>query len=319
MRRRGDICQARAATPARGHGCTRGVPIDLHLAPRPAHNVLAHSTPEEPEQRAFHPPRVGSGQIHRSDQRLGLSGQPLVARQRPRTPFRRPTVFLNDPRTRHAHPLGPECPRQLPLSAGGRLAAITSAGCIPGDAAWSLAFERLDPPPRTVFSIAIDGRRLRTARHDLRYQADRNRSRFHQCPGRSDRRTGIRPHRCRVACSHHRQCAATASGRANSRCACSGRRSVRPCRHTAGPTKAHSGHRAQHQTRSPASPRLGGRQPNSPTRPRPPTSKARQADRRQPIPGFTSPGAPGPRAFPAPANIRHRWCNPPPWRRRPQD
>ena len=143
------------------------------------------------------------------------------------------------------------------LSAGGRLAAITSAGCIPGDAAWSLAFERLDPPPRTVFSIAIDGRRLRTARHDLRYQADRNRSRFHQCPGRSDRRTGIRPHRCRVACSHHRQCAATASGRANSRCACSGRRSVRPCRHTAGPTKAHSGHRAQHQTRSPASPRLG--------------------------------------------------------------
>ena len=58
---------------------------------------------------------VGSGQIHRSDQRLGLSGQPLVARQRPRTPFRRPTVFLNDPRTRHAHPLGPECPRQLPL------------------------------------------------------------------------------------------------------------------------------------------------------------------------------------------------------------
>ena len=68
------------------------IPIDLHLAPRPAHNVLAHSTPEEPEQRAFHPPRVGSGQIHRSDQRLGLSGQQLVARQRPRTPFRRPTV-----------------------------------------------------------------------------------------------------------------------------------------------------------------------------------------------------------------------------------
>ena len=44
------------------------------------------------------------------------------------------------------------------LPAGGRLVAITSAGCIPGDAAWSRAFERLDPPPRTVFSIAIDGR-----------------------------------------------------------------------------------------------------------------------------------------------------------------
>ena len=44
------------------------------------------------------------------------------------------------------------------LPAGGRLVAITSAGCIPGDAAWSRAFERLDPPPRTVFSTAIDGR-----------------------------------------------------------------------------------------------------------------------------------------------------------------
>ena len=44
------------------------------------------------------------------------------------------------------------------LPAGGRLVAITSAGCIPGDAAWSRAFERLDPPPRTAFSIAIDGR-----------------------------------------------------------------------------------------------------------------------------------------------------------------
>ena len=43
------------------------------------------------------------------------------------------------------------------LPAGGRLVAITSAGCIPGDAAWSRTFERLDPPPRTVFSIAIDG------------------------------------------------------------------------------------------------------------------------------------------------------------------
>ena len=44
------------------------------------------------------------------------------------------------------------------LPAGGRLVAITSAGCIPGDVAWSRAFERLDPPPRTLFSIAIDGR-----------------------------------------------------------------------------------------------------------------------------------------------------------------
>ena len=42
------------------------------------------------------------------------------------------------------------------LPAGGRLAAITSANCIPGDNAWAHAFERLDA--RVVFSTAIDGR-----------------------------------------------------------------------------------------------------------------------------------------------------------------
>ena len=44
------------------------------------------------------------------------------------------------------------------LDPGGRLVAITSAGCVPGDTAWSRAFERLTPPPRTVFSIAVNGR-----------------------------------------------------------------------------------------------------------------------------------------------------------------
>ncbi len=42
------------------------------------------------------------------------------------------------------------------LPPGGRLAAITSRNCVPGDAAWTDAFRRLDPPP--VFSVAIDGR-----------------------------------------------------------------------------------------------------------------------------------------------------------------
>ena len=44
------------------------------------------------------------------------------------------------------------------LPPGGRLAAITSRNCVPGDAAWTDAFRRLDPPARVVFSIAIDGR-----------------------------------------------------------------------------------------------------------------------------------------------------------------
>ena len=42
------------------------------------------------------------------------------------------------------------------LPVGGRLAAITSANCMPGDAAWADAFERLDAC--VVFSTVIDGR-----------------------------------------------------------------------------------------------------------------------------------------------------------------
>ena len=158
-------------------------------------------------------------------------------------PGLRPTVVLMNPpfsaspgvqRIRHDADLRHLRSAFSMLPAGGRLVAITSAGCIPGDAAWSRAFERLDPPPRTVFSIAIDGRAYarRGTTFDTRLTViDRDRTH----PVRSDRRAGIRPHRCRVACSYRRQCAAAAGGRANSRCPCSGRRSVRPCRRTAGP------------------------------------------------------------------------------------
>ena len=82
-------------------------------------------------------------------------------------PGLRPTVVLMNPpfsaspgvqRTRHDADLRHLRSAFSMLPAGGRLVAITSASCIPGDAAWSRTFERLDPPPRTVFSIAIDGR-----------------------------------------------------------------------------------------------------------------------------------------------------------------
>ena len=82
-------------------------------------------------------------------------------------PGLRPTVVLMNPpfsaspgvqRIRHDADLRHLQSAFSMLPAGGRLVAITSAGCIPSDAAWSRAFERLDPPPRTVFSIAIDGR-----------------------------------------------------------------------------------------------------------------------------------------------------------------
>ena len=44
------------------------------------------------------------------------------------------------------------------LPPGGRLAAVTSANCVPGDSDWTTAFGQLDPPARVVFTMAVDGR-----------------------------------------------------------------------------------------------------------------------------------------------------------------
>ena len=44
------------------------------------------------------------------------------------------------------------------LPPGGRLAAITSARCVPGDAAWRDAFDSVEGGARIVFTMAIDGR-----------------------------------------------------------------------------------------------------------------------------------------------------------------
>ncbi|MCY4384073.1 MAG: strawberry notch family protein [Nitrospinae bacterium] len=40
----------------------------------------------------------------------------------------------------------------------GRLVAVTSAGCVPGDADWEAAFSSIEAPARVVFTTAIDGR-----------------------------------------------------------------------------------------------------------------------------------------------------------------
>ena len=44
------------------------------------------------------------------------------------------------------------------LAPGGRLVAITSAGCVPGDAAWNTVFSPIEAPARVVFTLAIEGR-----------------------------------------------------------------------------------------------------------------------------------------------------------------
>ena len=80
-------------------------------------------------------------------------------------PAVRPTVVLMNPpfsatpgidRIRHDADLRHIRSAFSMLSPGGRLAAITSAHCVPGDAAWRDAFA--DRAVRTVFTMAIDGR-----------------------------------------------------------------------------------------------------------------------------------------------------------------
>ena len=77
----------------------------------------------------------------------------------------RPTVVLMNPpfsvspgveRIRHDADLRHLRSAFLMLAPGGRLAAITSRNCLPGDADWRRAFARLDA--RVVCSVGIDGR-----------------------------------------------------------------------------------------------------------------------------------------------------------------
>ena len=56
---------------------------------------------------------------------------------------------------RHARAAGVELPAPAP---GGRLVAVTSAGCMPGDAAWNTVFSPIEAPARVVFTMVIEGR-----------------------------------------------------------------------------------------------------------------------------------------------------------------
>ena len=79
----------------------------------------------------------------------------------------RPTVVLMNPpfsatpgvdRIRHHADLRHVRSAFSMLPPGGRLVTITSEYCVPGDDAWTGAFARHEPPPRSVFTMAIDGR-----------------------------------------------------------------------------------------------------------------------------------------------------------------
>ena len=85
-------------------------------------------------------------------------------------PHLRPSVVLMNPpfsvtpgvsRSRHGADLRHIHSAFSMLPAGGRLAAITSANCVPGDADWNAAFAPLAAETRVVFTMAVDGRAYR--------------------------------------------------------------------------------------------------------------------------------------------------------------
>ena len=82
-------------------------------------------------------------------------------------PELRPTVVLMNPpfsaspgvdRIRHDADLRHIRSAFSMLPPGGRLVAISSSHCVPGDAAWQDAFASLDPPAHVAFTAPIDGR-----------------------------------------------------------------------------------------------------------------------------------------------------------------
>ena len=86
---------------------------------------------------------------------------------RDRLPELRPTVVLMNPpfsaspgveRIRHHVDLHHIRSAFSMLPPGGRLVAISSSHCVPGDAAWEDAFASLDPPAHVAFTAPIDGR-----------------------------------------------------------------------------------------------------------------------------------------------------------------
>ena len=80
-----------------------GLPVGLHLAPGPAHGVLANRPAEQRCQGAPDPSRVGASQIGAGDQPFGLHRQALVGRQRLAAPLRWLAIAVGHPCPRNRH------------------------------------------------------------------------------------------------------------------------------------------------------------------------------------------------------------------------
>ena len=200
------------------------------------------------------------------------------------------------------------------LPPGGRLAAITSAHCVPGDAAWRDAFDSVEGGARTVFTMAIDGRAY--ARRGTGFDTRLTVIERSSAPGiaidreakaadagalldaviaRVEPRLPIGPHPVRSV-------------------------PAGPARDLFGKPVAAAGHEAPH--RAPIPPphpqpsMTGDPSPSSPSRPAFRTLPPPQAIRLpRPMPAPTIRGGRARCGCRARSSIRRRWCSPPPWRR----
>ena len=232
-------------------------------------------------------------------------------------PAVRPTVVLMNPpfsetpgidRIRHDADLRHIRSAFSMLPPGGRLAAITSAHCVPGDTAWRDAFASMGGAARTVFTMAIDGRAYarRGTGFDTRLPSSS------AAPSPASRSTARPAPRRRLSCSMP---------------------SSPGCRRASPSSPSPSG---QHQPPSPAAtssamrsrpPRRRGSRPPSRRRRSPitgvpwPSLPSRPAGRTPamlpppvpPMPAPTIRGGQGWCGSPAPSSIRPRSCSPPPW------
>ena len=93
------------------------IPIALHLAPGPAHGILADRAAKQGTERTAHPARVGASQIGARNQRVGGQRAALISPQRLALPLRRLALRGVQPSTRHRNLNRAERPGQRPRPA----------------------------------------------------------------------------------------------------------------------------------------------------------------------------------------------------------
>jgi putative transposase len=105
--------------------------VTLHLAPHPAHRVLANRATKQGSERTAHATRVGAGEIGARDQCIGGQRAPLISPQRLALPLSRFAVQGVQSRARHRelHPAKAphEGPRPVAVAVAAGAGALATA------------------------------------------------------------------------------------------------------------------------------------------------------------------------------------------------